>query len=663
MAYGIIYSAEFDNTASTRYRMEILKKDYVSAVLPMTLSGQPVKHGWQTDEPKAAIKGSSLTLTIMDVAITTFYSVNDDEFKGRFYEGNDLKFEGFLVQDDCTELMADFPHEIVLNFNDNLGLLKDVSPIIDTDLILDRLPLSEIVSVCILKTGLELDTFVYANIFETTFDEDDSFLPQTMIDTRSFLSGSSFENCYEILTKIFNRFRLSLFQANGAWQIVRWDEARYYTGAIPFFQYDSTFTLTGTGTLNANFVTGFQQAIYPEAGLMKSIFRPYKYDKETFNYRQPEFLILNSDLQELGTFDHTDIVGDLQYDYYDFPASSLWQHFYSDTSVICVVTNTVLDKEVERYVHQPKSGLTGTGYTDFTNVEFNDIQVSAGDIFDFEISIKTASSTGGDNVLFRFGYFLMVDENNYYALVNGSGVFAWNFFSLNPIQGIGFAHTVLAAEAEEYYNYTLSNEGVQLQVPKFPVDGVLRIRVYGTNDSNVSQPNVDAIWKDIKLTLVQYINDSTKIIGHTHKEDQTPVIKNNEDVEIFVDDSPRSTIAGTLYIDSLTGLAAIRTEDWYRLHNPTEELRLGEITTFEQLMWRRLPRTKLEGTFYGVAGLSMLAVLSNVALTGLNFLFGSLEIDYKNNSFSCTMWELFTDGEEDADLTSDYEFKYIYQSK
>jgi hypothetical protein len=847
MAYAIKYTASFDSTAEQRYRMEIWSKDYEGAVNDMRLAGVPVIHRWDTDEPKAPIKGSSLVLNILndvtglsqeltytddtlymdtqmdgphiyisggfipevgvpftvsghsepdvndtwtplavldlgggiydstlavgvfsgsampDSAIITltsnvstpiedFYSEEDDQFKGMFYWNEQLLFEGFLVQDDCSELMADYLHEISLSFTDNLGLLKDVSFIVDTDFALDRVPLSEIVNACLLKTGLELETFVYANIFETTFTTDNSFLEQTEIDTRTFIVDDSFDNCYNILTKLFERFHLTLFQALGAWQIVRWDEVRY--GDIPYYQYDSAFALLGTGTMNGPFTTGFEQDIYPENGLTRSIFRPFKYVKETFNYVQPEFLILNSDLQDLGTFDSTNTIGDLQYDSYEFPASSGWDHWYSDDSKIVVVTNTVEDREVERYVLQPKSGLTGSGYTDFTNVEFNDIQVSEGDVFDFQIRIKTDASTGGDAVKYRFGYFLMVDENNYYALVNGGGAFDWNFFNLNPIQGIGFAHTVLAADAENYYDYKLSDEGTQLRVPPFPASGVLRIRVYGTNDSNVTQPVVWAIWKDIKITLTQLINDSSKIIGHVHKQDQDKVIKNNEDLEIYLDDSPRNTISGTLYLAALFGLQWLRTTLWYRLSNPSELLRIGEITTLETMLWRKSPRAKLEGTFYGlvpgsliysftgdidfysltspdryaidvtsipggtvnigdtlvitdsdendgsytVTGfgtgvgfpldsylvdgpivthpndsgtiqvyrsvhISMLAVLKNVAFEELNFIFGSLEIEYKNNNMNCTMWEICEDGEADEDLEADYTFTYLYDTK
>jgi hypothetical protein len=164
------------------------------------------------------------------------------------------------------------------------------------------------------------------------------------------------------------------------------------------------------------------------------------------------------------------------------------------------------------------------GYENFLNVQFNDIEVQEGDEFDFECSIKTASSTGGDGVYYRFGFFLQTTTGQYYNLVNqygpGFDMFKWNLFNLTPIQSIGNPLLVLAEDAESYTAYKLSDTGAQKRVPRFPASGLLRIRMYGTNDTNVSQPNVDCIWNNIRFTLYALINESTQIIGQTHTNTQ-----------------------------------------------------------------------------------------------------------------------------------------------
>jgi hypothetical protein len=66
---------------------------------------------------------------------------------------------------------------------------------------------------------------------------------------------------------------------------------------------------------------------------------------------------------------------------------------------------------------------------------------------------------------------------------------------------------------------------------------------------------------------------------------------------------------------------------------------------------------------YRSAHISMLGVFKNVAFEELNFILGSLEIDYKNNNMNCTMWEIYEDGETDGDLDADYTFTYLYDDK
>ena len=48
---------------------------------------------------------------------------------------------------------------------------------------------------------------------------------------------------------------------------------------------------------------------------------------------------------------------------------------------------------------------------------------------------------------------------------------------------------------------------------------------------------------------------------------------------------------------------------------------------------------------------------------GLSFMFGSMEIDYKNNAVRGMLWEMWENGELDRDLRQYYEFKYLYDTK
>src|SRR6185437_2753466 len=141
-------------------------------------------------------------------------------------------------------------------------------------------------------------------------------------------------------------------------------------------------------------------------------------------------------------------------------------------------------------------------------------------------------------------------------------------------------------------------------------------------------------------------------------------IKNNEDEEIFIDSSPRNAIAGTLFLDEKVGLLQKRTSLWRHPHNPTQAVKLGELITYNQLFWRQKPRTVLEGTLYGIisetAHLSLISILKYSYFPTLNFVWGMLEIDYKNKTASGTLWEIWEDNEKDTDFPEHYLFNYLY---
>ena len=131
MAYGLIYTSEFDSFKGDACLLEIDKKDFVGDDTPIVCGGGATVLSWGPDDPKAAIRGASLDVELLNVQgtfpISNFYSIEDDTFKVRLYENNLLVFTGFLVQDDCSEIVDDFTHSLNISATDNLGLLKDIS--------------------------------------------------------------------------------------------------------------------------------------------------------------------------------------------------------------------------------------------------------------------------------------------------------------------------------------------------------------------------------------------------------------------------------------------------------------------------------------------------------------------------------------------------------
>ena len=96
----------------------------------------------------------------------------------------------------------------------------------------------------------------------------------------------------------------------------------------------------------------------------------------------------------------------------------------------------------------------------------------------------------------------------------------------------------------------------------------------------------------MSLTINYLINGSGKIIGHTHTTEQYINIKKNNDKEIFIDDTPRTNISGSLYLYSYTNLLRNLTTVW--TYNDFGDLfdRLGQATTEEALFTSSIPRYK-----------------------------------------------------------------------
>ena len=136
MAYNIIYTATFDVMQSIEpflsVKVDIFKKDYDGDPQTITLTGTPVVHEWQDDDPFAPIKGSTCKIGIINdgtISLDDFYSNEDDTFRVevRRAETMEALFIGYVLQDDCREIQVDFAHEIFITATDNLGLLKDVT--------------------------------------------------------------------------------------------------------------------------------------------------------------------------------------------------------------------------------------------------------------------------------------------------------------------------------------------------------------------------------------------------------------------------------------------------------------------------------------------------------------------------------------------------------
>ena len=669
--YNVKYQAEFNSIGTNQnYKFEVLEKNYTGPFYSLTCAANPVIHSWGTDDPKPAVKGGSLTFNYINEGanpLASFYSNDDTKYKGRLWWGNQLMFEGFLVQDDSSELLVDYIHEVTLSFNDGLGLLKDIALNLayktglndfittDEDIVTNNYRnLWDIIQHCVYCTGLQLPVNLYENLHENDQIGDMIFPHLTEVNIEVFLNGETWDDCYTVLEKILTEYGMSLFQSNGVWNIIRWHEMRYYLGAVPGYSYDNAWQLQGPITLDNTLSFG---APFPSVtpgntnnainGFQNRILRPFKYTKHTLNYKLPT-QFKNSNLLILGRLlrQYTQGTGSALLNIYEYESPFWIVHSFLNQTVFIRVTKDNIDFEIERFLV-----VKGQAAIPYTAAVSSAIEVDQGD--DIIVTANVRAFTSFTNT-----YFALAVRNTYPT--------TFSKFA-NGTDGTGGSDPWQNSASWLYHDSPNGQWfGISIAPTHIPNDGL--IEFYLASMTSGTDPNQETHYRDIRIEYKAKINESTTTIGHYHKDEQTEVIKNNEDIEVFIDDTPKNAIySSTFNVGQNIGLIHKRTQLWHRGHiSPTvEATRVGHIITNEQEFWRLKPRTILEGTvngiYDGINHASMLTRYTNDQIPNYNFIFGKCSIDYRNNEWTGTLWEMYRDNEQYIDLAGDYSFQYIYK--
>lgn len=642
--YGLKYSIPF-----TSYEIRISQKDYAGSVTTLEAAGTPAAvHSWDRDEPTAPIKGSSLTANIIGVPLLSFYATNDDQYKGELYKGNTLLFSGFLVQDDCIEDIDDLAHSVSLSFTDNLGLLKDVSLDAALGVTASKITLFQIIQACITATGITLPLDIYASLKEDSHSTASPFFAQTLIAKESFIKNErEYDNCYNVLNKIMFAFNATIMQANGKWNIIRWFEA-----SPVLFSYSDTFTLLSTGSYSNSTTFGKGQSLVPEFGYNKRIVRPYKEVKTTFNYK-PQRLLVNTDLKDVGPLIGATTLNGVTYTDYALNYG-FTEHVYSANATtipipfIRVETDAIYQVEKDRYIVQPDPG--NSVYSFDIVLESKGFEVNQGDRIDMSFEFRSKLNFNSvEGVVFCIK--LVSGSTTYYLSRENQGLHV-------PLHWIKTTQRNMVifpgAVRENYQDKTkwsvLLLSELSDKIDELPADGIMYIG-YGFT-TGIADNAYYA--KGFKLSYYTYINNTTRIEGQTHTNKQAINTKNTEDKDVNIDDSPKNNISGTLFINGLTGDLQTRTATW------NGGKKLGAITTQEVKQWRSKARTICEGSLYGNPVVSPMNTFTNPAFPNLNFIPGTMQINYANESVSGTLHEITQAGEG---VVNDYKFDYIYNTK
>ena len=562
MSYGTRYNIQFTNREKIACQINLNTNDGYSGPI-VTLSGSDKPFTLQSQAQDNQIPyGIKATESIVEfysdgiVSLETFYNEDDAFWQVEFYYDSimspALAWIGFLQLDNCTEQITDISHVITLNANDGLARLQTCYFYIGSPLLGSGQPLiedwkiTEILTYILPATGLNLSTKAWLNIFENSTDDRSvhdylTMLPQTAFNTRYFVnSDGTTQTMYDALNNIMTDLRCMITQAEGVWQIIRWGDVRLFSdGTMPGTLYNDVFTTATEIFFASSLNIGRNQSVIPiNENQQKQILRPYQYSKETFNYAVPPPINQASLQLPTGATPYSSsTVSGIRTDKYDIPTYfPTWIQRGSIPSHLEIITDTTPtpEQETDRYIVVEGVAATEGG------IQFNPIEVTTNDVFELSFSIKTTGSTSVGNATFAVSFYVIADDNTFWALARdqGSGTAAmrwngpwpadtWNTTAHSPFAEIFMNFRYNDTGTPPQWQHVDSNDGVDLSfnTQLCPIDGVLLIQVNGTN--LLSETRHDIAFKDITLTISQWTNSTRQIIGQTHDNAQTPAIKNN----------------------------------------------------------------------------------------------------------------------------------------
>ena len=121
-----------------------------------------------------------------------------------------------------------------------------------------------------------------------------------------------------------------------------------------------------------------------------------------------------------------------------------------------------------------------------------------------------------------------------------------------------------------------------------------------------------------------------------------------------------------MFLPTFTGVLQTLTTLWQRgidgSGSGVDQFSLGQLITKDELFNRRKDRIKLNGNIL-LSSFTPLSVVQYSEMIGKYFIFGSLDITHKLGETNAALYEYYSDDEVLSDLVSDYEFKYIYDTR
>lgn len=503
-----------------------------------------------------------------NVSIEDFAFDADDAVKVEFYFNTTLFWVGWLIQDDFQENWIDTNHYITLKATDALGQIgSQVLPTMS-----GKFTMLDLLTYCFENTAVgnsTLTQFWFNNLFylgmanRTTGRN--SPLLQATVDIRTFKG----KNKLEILEIINKAWTQTVYQYYADWWIVRleeWLNNKQLDGierGIPNRRVQKSFEVN----IGVNEII---KPVMPE--MIKSMRRPYKYNKIIYKFEQFESILENQNFQ-LGSI--------------IFPTPN-----YSIDS--WTLYRTLLNRSLagnatwyRKVVYDPSGNLVDNyaaiGYVAGTTnfMVSNPITLNQNDSFTFEIDRKLESGsplTGPSSEI--IGYITLEDITGKKWTLEDDGVwYDTNNYTTN-IKALQLSYAS-GESLKDWKTYTVTSKSV-------PNQGQLYIYL-----ANAMTINVFTNFKNIQITMQDNSKKNT-VIGDYDQYTISPNITQNYEEEVFLDDANNRQYKGALFFnDQLT------VDNWYRMDYPTERLTFKRHKAIAHMMLNRRLRRYLQVNMYG----------------------------------------------------------------
>lgn len=664
MAYNVFFTGGFDvmqsiETTPFSIRVDIFKKDYAGDPKTITLTGTPIIHEWQDDDPFQPVKGSTCKIGIINdgsVSLNDFYSDEDFTFRVevRRNETDDALFIGYVLQDDCRELQVDFMHEIFITASDNLGLLKDIS----------LLEASNKYGVLTNHTGIDLNTIAgnfnticsfdprvavlqpgdkfivasgglagtwtvtsitidptygyYINVLEGTYVYVASYTTDVEWIEPTVING--YINLLTVVRLCFLATQLELVGFNAIAKILpkdkdteRWLEDTYILGES--FRKDNNWMscYDVLESICKRFKASAFQA-YGEWWIVRW--------GEMYMQAGPDI----DTMAMLGDKYNGDFVWINEISYTDYSFSLLQDDI-----------ETGLEKAIDRPIQfsseqfdyvQPEDLLKNLNFNELGELQ-NQYISGSNTIYEYRLPywnnldynnwfLRIVKETSTNNEIERY----VVIKNSITGPVISSDVqlnmgdkINYNFSYRTDISQPGNVINVFVVKITDGTNTNYVHEDKTWQnTIGFSYNVLSGDNTNQWHNVQIESNSIpfDCIltvyltvctfssgethYKDLSFNVINSVSGSTKIIGHVHKDSNNLSVKKTTDINIDMDDAPRGSIAGCLFTFDYTGLVRNKTTAWIYNGLGVFDGKLGYLTTLEQMMINHTARSLYYGS-------------------------------------------------------------------